>query len=113
MYFILFSDLDDLTWNQRHDLQQQILRHGLIRTENQQVDIFAPDEIDDFILEIGVHGVLGYEDIVLPGVIDEILQRFMKPDGLLAFRSFGRCLLKDMNVRVQSVRQRQGVIDTL
>lgn len=74
--------------------------------------MFAPDEIDDFILEIGVDGVLGYQDVVLTGVIDQVLQGFMKPDGLLVFRSFGRCLLENMDMGVQPVRQRQGVIDT-
>jgi len=109
---ILLSDPDDLTWDQWHDLKQQILRHRLVRAENQQVDMFAPDEVDDFILEIGVDRILGHTDIVLTGVIDQVLQGFMKPDGLLRFRSFGRCLLKNMNVCVQPVRQRQGVMDT-
>ncbi len=73
--------------------------------------MFAPDESDDLILEIGVDGVLGYQDIALTGVIDQVLQGFMKPYGLLGCRFLGRRLLKNMDVRVQPIRQRQGVID--
>jgi hypothetical protein len=98
--FILLSDLDDLTGNQWRDLQQQILRHHRVRAENQQVDMFAPDESDDLILEIGVDGVLGYQDIALTGVVDQVLQGFMKPYGLLVRRSWGRRLLKNVDVRV-------------
>jgi len=111
LYIVLLLDLNDLTWNQRLDFQQQIFRHGLIRAEYEQIDMFSPDQIDDLIHEIGIDHVTRQSDFVLTGVIDQVLQGFMKPDGLLAFRFCSRYLLKNIDLRANPVRQRQGVIN--
>ena len=73
--------------------------------------MFTFDQIDDFILEIGVDHVLRQDDIVLAGIIDQVLQGFMKPVVLLVLRIFGRRLLEDIDLGADPVRQCQRVTD--
>jgi hypothetical protein len=111
LYFVFFSNLDDLAWHQRLDLQQQAFRNFLVRAENQQIDMLGLDQIDDFILEIRVNHVMRQQDIVFAGVVDQILQGFMKPGDLLGFGFAGRCLLQNYDLRTEPVRQSQGIMD--
>jgi hypothetical protein len=108
---VLLLYLNDLARNQRLDVQQQIFRHVLIGAEYQQIDMLRPDQIDDLIHEIGIDHVTRQHDFVLTGVIDQVLQGFMKPDGLLVFRRGGRYLLKNIDLRADPIRQRQGIMD--
>ena len=85
MYFVFFSDLDNLAWYQRLDLKQQAFRNFPILTENQQIDMFHSDQIDDFILEIRVSHVMRQQHIVFTGVVDQVLKAFVKPGGLPVF----------------------------
>jgi len=73
--------------------------------------MFSPDQINDLIHQIGIDHIARQSDFVLTGVIDQVLQGFMKPDGLLAFRFCGRHLLKNIDLRAKPARQRQGVMN--
>jgi hypothetical protein len=111
VYFVFFSDLNDLAWDQGFNLLQQTFRNFRVRAENQQIDMLGLHQIDDFILEVCVPHIMRQQNIVFAGVVDQILQGFMKPGVLPPFGLGRRSLLKNYDLGIESVRQGQGVVD--
>jgi len=111
VYFVFFPDLNDLAWHQRFNLLQQAFRNFRVRAENQQIDMLGLHQIDNFILEVCVPHIMRQQNIVFAGVVDQILQGFTKPCVLLPFGLGRRPLLKNYDLRIESVRQGQGIMN--